>query len=136
MCDTFTNHESSQILHTGPVAQHTSRYWYLNMLSLHLVLPPPHHLTESTARGAHGRQLVPGVGVRLVSLSCVPAGLAVVAAHHIEEPPARCHAGAQAGHRHGAGEGPSVGFWVPPAKGEKGFITQLITTVRKRRRCL
>lgn len=76
---------------------------------------PPLPLTESTTRGDHGRQLVPGVGVRLVSLGGVPAGLAVVAAHHVQEPPARCHAGAQTGHRHGAGEGPSVGLRVPPA---------------------
>lgn len=80
-------------------------------------------LTQATAGHAHRCQRLPGVGVGLVPLGGVPAGLAVVSTHHVEKSPTGRHPGTQTGHRHGADEGPAVGLRVPPVRQHLRTVT-------------
>lgn len=75
-----------------------------------------HKLTQSAAYGVHGSQLLPGVSVRLIFLSCVPAVLSIIAPHYIQGPPAHRHPGSQASHRHWTNKGPAIRLRIPPAK--------------------
>lgn len=112
-----------EFMHTSPA--HRRRSLKLHLLPAGEIRSDPiPKLTQAAAGGAHWRQLLPGVGVGLVPLSSVPAGLSIVSTHHIEEPSACCDSSTQASHRHGADKGPAIGLRVPPAR------QMLLTNVR------